>query len=95
MLVTSNIEDRKVVELGYIFDDAVWGQGYATEAAGDCIRMAFTEYGIECLYCTMRPENVKSIRVAERLGMQKIGEYTKIYKRKQMAHLIYILDRGI
>jgi len=77
------------VEIGYIFDDSVWGQGYATEAARACVDLAFHEFGLEQVYATNRPKNKASVRLAERLGMQKVGEYLKTYHDKEMPHDIY------
>ena len=80
-----------VTEIGYIFDDAVWGQGYAFEAARACVDLAFDRFSIDTLYATIRPENKASVKVALRLGMRKIGEYVKTYQGKDMLHDIYIL----
>jgi RimJ/RimL family protein N-acetyltransferase len=92
-LVKSEIEGREVVEIGYIFDDSVWGEGYAFEAAGACIRLAFDEFALDRLYATIRPENTSSIKLAEKLGMKKIGEYIKTCDEKEALHAIYLLDR--
>jgi len=55
-------------ELGYTFDPAVWGQGFATEAAR-CVR----DYARDILrlpyaVSAILPQNVRSRRVAERAG---------------------------
>jgi len=61
-------------ELGYTFDPAVWGQGFATEAvrcvrdyARDVLRLS---YAISAIL----PQNVRSRRVAERLGVRAAGQ---------------------
>jgi RimJ/RimL family protein N-acetyltransferase len=61
-------------ELGYTFDPAVWGQGFATEAvgcvrdyAGDVLRLPYAVSAI-------LPQNARSRRVAERLGAQAAGQ---------------------
>jgi len=91
-LTTSEIDGQPVTEIAYIFDNVVWGNGYATEAAKALVRLAFDERGIVRLHCTVRPENVLSIRVAERLGFCRVGEYVKHYNGKEMPHLIYFLE---
>jgi ribosomal-protein-alanine N-acetyltransferase len=61
-------------ELGYTFDPAVWGQGFATEAAR-CVRdyardILRLSYAISAIH----PQNVRSRRVAERLGVRAAGQ---------------------
>ena len=60
-------------ELGYTFDPAVWGQGFASEAAR-CVR----DYARDVLRLTyaisvIHPENARSRRVAERSGARAAG----------------------
>ena len=57
-------------ELGYTFDPAVWGQGFATEAAR-CVR----DYARDILrlpyaISAILPQNARSRRVAERFGVR-------------------------
>jgi RimJ/RimL family protein N-acetyltransferase len=61
-------------ELGYTFDRAVWGQGFATEAtrcvrdyARDVLRLPYTISAI-------LPQNARSRRVAERSGARAAGQ---------------------
>ena len=91
-LINSDIEGVFVTQIGYIFDNSVWGNGYANEAAGSLVKAAFNTFGINKLYCTMRPENLPSVKVAERLGFCRVGEYIKVYNGKEMPHLIYMLE---
>jgi RimJ/RimL family protein N-acetyltransferase len=91
-LMKSDINGETVVEIGFIFDDTVWGRGYAAEASRACVDLAFNRLGIDKLYATIRPENTASVRLAEKLGMRKIGEYIKIYREKEMPHDIFVLE---
>ncbi len=61
-------------ELGYTFDPAVWGRGFATEAvrcvrdyARDVLRLS---YAISAIL----PQNTRSRRVAERFGVRAAGQ---------------------
>jgi RimJ/RimL family protein N-acetyltransferase len=61
-------------ELGYTFDPAVWGQGFASEAAC-CVR----DYARDILRLShaisaILPHNIRSRRVAERLGAHTVGQ---------------------
>lgn len=57
-------------ELGWTLARAHWGNGYATEAARAVRDWARTERGIERLISLIHHDNVRSQRVAERLGAQ-------------------------
>lgn len=61
-------------ELGWTIGKPWWGKGYATEAAKRCLRYAFDEMGREHVISLIDPENVSSIRVAERIGESLEGE---------------------
>ena len=46
-LTMQELGDRRVVEVGYLFQKAYWHQGYATEAAVACKEYAFRELKVE------------------------------------------------
>lgn len=56
------------VELGYTLGRDHWGRGYGTEAARACVDAAFEKLGIGQLEALVRPENVASVAVLEKLG---------------------------
>ena len=91
-LMKSEVDGKNVVEIGYVFDNTAWGHGYAIEAARACVDLAFDRIGLDKLYATIRPENAASVKVAEKLGMRKTGQYVKAYQGKEMPHDIYILE---
>jgi RimJ/RimL family protein N-acetyltransferase len=92
-LMNLNLNGETVVEIGYIFDNTAWGQGYAIEAARACVDLAFGQFGLDRLYATVRPENAASVRLVEKLGMRKIGAFVKTYKDIEMPHDIYLLEK--
>jgi RimJ/RimL family protein N-acetyltransferase len=60
-------------ELGYTFDPAVWGQGFATEAAR-CVRdYARDVLRLSYAISAILPQNARSRRVAERGGARAAG----------------------
>lgn len=93
-LMKSTINGNEAIELGYILDNAYWHNGYGTEAARACLEYAFGELALETVCCSIRQENVASIRVAERLGMTLRGRYTVIDNEKEIPHLVYELKAG-
>lgn len=62
------------IEIAYLFGREHWGHGYATEAASAIRDWALANLELERLIALIYPENVRSIRVAEKLGMQRAGD---------------------
>jgi RimJ/RimL family protein N-acetyltransferase len=63
-------------EVGWTIRQKFWGRGYATEAARRSVEFAFTELGRDSLISLIEENNVRSIRVAERLGEKPEGTVT-------------------
>jgi RimJ/RimL family protein N-acetyltransferase len=61
-------------EVGWAVRRNDWGHGYATEAARACAAWGFSEFDYPYLTAMIRPQNARSIRVAERLGMTRRRE---------------------
>lgn len=55
-------------EIGWTLGSAFWNRGYATEAALACRDWALRERGLKRLVSVIAPENVASIRVADKIG---------------------------
>lgn len=88
-LMKTTMDGNEVVEIGYILDNPYWHNGYATEAAESLIAYAFDSLELPAVYCSIRPGNKASIRVAKRLGMESCGNHTVVYRGKEMPHVIY------
>ncbi|PXV62703.1 RimJ/RimL family protein N-acetyltransferase [Dysgonomonas alginatilytica] len=93
-LLKNKINEEDVVELGYIFDNLYWKQGYCMETVKTIVQFAFNKLQFDNLYCSIRPNNIPSIRIAEKIGMTKVGEHTILYRDKDMLHHIYILKNN-
>ncbi len=57
------------VEIGWRLAFDRWGQGLATEGARAVTRYAFEDLGLDSLVSFTVPENLRSRRVMEKLGM--------------------------
>jgi RimJ/RimL family protein N-acetyltransferase len=68
------IDGRAEVEIGYDMRSAYWGRGFATEAAGAVRDFAFGVLKLPRVISLIRPENVASRRVAEKIGMVREKE---------------------
>jgi [ribosomal protein S5]-alanine N-acetyltransferase len=60
------------VELGYTLARDSWGHGYATEAAGACLRAALIHLDAARIIAVVDAENEASLRVPERIGMGRV-----------------------
>lgn len=57
-------------ELGWLLARDQWGHGYAREAAAAALRHAFEALQRERVISLIRPQNLRSIALAEALGMR-------------------------
>lgn len=62
------------VDLGYRFLPRHWGKGFATESCNASIQFGFEVLGLEHIIAMVLPENLASIRVLEKVGMQLEGQ---------------------
>ena len=59
------------VEVGWRLARALWGQGYATEAARASVEFAFTRLALDEIVSMTVPANLRSRRVMKRLGLSR------------------------
>ena len=64
------------VEIGYGILEEHRNKGYATEAAKAVVQFAFEQAGQEVLCAIVKPENIASRRVIEKLGFKNCGVRT-------------------
>lgn len=93
-LLIEEIDGAKRLGLGYLLRRDRWGVGYACEGARALLDEAFQNRGAPEVIAEIRPENLPSRRVAERLGMRVEGSTVKYYHGKEMPHLIYVRHTG-
>lgn len=55
-------------EVGWVLARAHWGRGYAFEAAEACRDLAFGPLARDRVISLIRPDNQRSVRVAQKLG---------------------------
>jgi [ribosomal protein S5]-alanine N-acetyltransferase len=64
-----SIEQKKEVEVGYRLAQKYWGQGLATEAAQAVVEYGQQRFNFQRFVCLIETNNIRSIRVAQKLGM--------------------------
>jgi RimJ/RimL family protein N-acetyltransferase len=61
-------------EVGYRYCRAAWGRGVATEAATPLVRVALADPATTAVVACARAGNAGSLRVLEKLGLERVGE---------------------
>jgi len=79
------VEGKNEIEVGYHVRRDLWGNGYATEAARACADYAFHGLSAKRVISMIRPENLRSIRVAEKNSMIR----EKVVLWRNYDHCIY------
>jgi RimJ/RimL family protein N-acetyltransferase len=80
------------VEVGWRFEPAVWGRGYATEAATAALDEAFTTLGLDEVCSLPQVDNPASCRVADRLGLRR-GREIPLPANEHRAEVVAVLYR--
>ena len=92
-LLAEKAGEESDLGVGYIFGKKYWHRGYAQESASACVDYAFRTLGAGHVTAQIRPNNLPSVKVAERLGMTVRSQFLKRYRGKDMIHLIYYLEK--
>ncbi len=94
-LTQNNLSIREW-EIGWGMDPALWGRGYAPEAAHAALRFAFGALNAHRVMAFCHADNRASVRVMEKLGMQYEGRLREVrwLDGRWWDELVYsILDR--
>jgi RimJ/RimL family protein N-acetyltransferase len=79
------------VEVGWALSPAFWGRGLATEAGAACLDWGLRSLEVPYVTAMIQPENQRSVRVAERLGMAPLrydvllGHEVVVYARRRSS----------
>lgn len=84
---------HRQAETGYILHPAYQGRGYATEAAGETLRIGFEEQGLHRIQAECDARNEPSRRVMERLKMRREGHFrhNEIFKGEWGDSYVYAM----
>ena len=84
--------DVERLNLGYRFGVNAWGKGYASELARAGLDFGFDELQVKDIFALVRPAHLASIRVLEKIGMQRIDTLDDV--PGQLPSLVYRARRG-
>jgi RimJ/RimL family protein N-acetyltransferase len=85
--------EHRQAEIGFAFDPAHQGRGYATEAAAAVVALAFGAYDLHRVYGRLEARNLASARVLEKLGMRREAHLVENewVKGEWQSELVYAL----
>ncbi len=78
--------ERQNADLGYWFDEAFWGRGYATEAAGALLKWLFSLDDVHKVCANHFGFNTASGRVMQKIGMTFEGTQRQQVRRDGVYH---------
>lgn len=83
------------IEVGWRLLPEFWGKGYATEGARASIQYGFDVLKLDEIVATIVPANLRSIHVAEKLGMHTDAKDDFIHPQFPEGHIFsrYVLYR--
>jgi RimJ/RimL family protein N-acetyltransferase len=76
-------QSRRRGEVGWVFHPDHSGHGFATEAVGAVLRTAFDEFKMHRVVAQMDARNAASVRLCERLGMEREAHLRQDHWSKQ------------
>ncbi|MDD3172948.1 MAG: GNAT family N-acetyltransferase [Herbinix sp.] len=74
------LDQEEVYELGYLLDTTYQGHGYAKEFVLEVLHYCFFELEIHRIIAVIDKKNLRSIHLAEQVGMQRVGECIRNYR---------------
>jgi RimJ/RimL family protein N-acetyltransferase len=87
----------ELVEVGWRLHRDHWGNGYATEAARECLRFGFEELDLDEIVSFTTVANTPSRRVMERIGMthdpSRDFDHPNLPDWPQKRHVFYAIAR--
>lgn len=72
--------DDYQIEIGYTISPEYQGKGYAFEAVRAVIDHAFSEWGKHRISASVDPDNIRSIKLLEKIGFRKEAHFLKSFR---------------
>ena len=85
----SELPDFSDIEIGWRLKQESWGNGYATEAACAMFNEITKQQDVKKISATANKNNLASIKVMEKLGMQFVKNYTQKEQGADVASVHY------
>jgi ribosomal-protein-alanine N-acetyltransferase len=82
-----HLESTTEIEIGYRYLREFWNRGFCTEISKNLLTYGFEKLNLPKIVAVVHPENLASLRVLEKLGMQSVtkaqyyGQVVKYYEK--------------
>ena len=83
------LDGEEVYEIGYLLDPSYQGHGYAKEFVTETLNYCFTDLDIHRIVAVIDKNNIRSIHLAEQVGMCKYGECIKNHRNCFQYEITY------
>lgn len=87
--LTQNPPQWLNLEIGWRFNQASWGKGYATEAAAHIIKQLSSQLNLQKFSATALIDNLASINIMQKIGMTPIQQYIHRDEYGEFAAVVY------
>lgn len=77
------------VEIGWRLASKYWGQGLATEGAKAMLKLGFEKFSLNEIIAFTATDNIRSVRVMERIGMERDFEGDFDHPKLPIGHKIH------
>lgn len=82
-------KETGVIEMGYDLDKAFWGFGFMTEAMAAILDYAQNVMKVKRVEAHIFVGNAASIRLVEKFGFERSGEYNEVFRGEEYPHWIF------
>lgn len=72
---SSHSSYSKCIEIGWCIKKEEWNKSYATEGSIRCLDYGFKTFNFKNVYAFTSKVNLKSEKIMQKVGMQKVGEF--------------------
>lgn len=91
-ILEKDIDGRDQYEIVYVLAKSAWGKGFATEAATSFKDYAFDELGLKRITALIDPDNVRSEKVAIKIGLRYEKDTVRPNGKKMRLFALNIED---
>jgi len=85
--------DGVQAEIGFSLNPLWQGQGLATEAVGEAVRLVFENTGVARIIALTDARNGPCIALLGRIGMKMVAEESNIFRGQPCTEYVYSIDR--